>query len=464
MFVPGERVVVGCSGGADSSCLLHVLASGLPELGLSLTAVYVDHGLRQDTRAEREWVERLAQSLGVEYVGARVDVAARVRTSGESVQEAARKLRYAALRQVAEERRASKIAVGHTRTDQAETVLMQVIRGTGIRGLGGIAPVLGEIVRPLLWISREETQAYCRAHGLEYVDDPSNASDIYLRNRIRSHLLPLLSAYNPEVERHLAQLAEIAREEDAFLAREAERAAQALFTLEEDEMGTTVRLDGKALMGLSRALARRVIRLAHGVVAEGETAIDFEHVERILERADECRGTIVVGRFGGVEVRNEYGRLHFVSAGTAPAAPVEERALAVPGETSHARFALRFQARIVDGPLERVSAHLPPGPNRALLDWEKIAPPLTVRSRKAGDRIRPLGLDGSKKVKEILIDAKVPRDARDRVPVVADAEGVVWVVGYALSERARADATSRKILCLDVLPIKASEAAADSGR
>lgn len=469
MFFPGQRVVVGCSGGADSSCLLHVLARGLPDLSLSLTAVYVDHGLRPDTRAEQEWVERLAGRCGAEYVLARVDVASRVRATGESVQEAARALRYGALRKVATTRGAPKIAVGHTRTDQAETVLMQALRGAGLRGLSGIAPVWEDVVRPLLWISRQEAREYCREHGLEFVEDPSNASDRYTRNRIRNHLFPLLQTLNPGAERHLAQLAEIAREEDAFIAREMERHAGWLLQVEEGgpagERGRTVTIDGQALAGLPLAIARRLVRRAYAIASGDEKGLDFDHVERVLERAAERRGSFVVIQAGGVVVRNEYGRLIFAFEAQLPGAgnPVERTweagpeaagtPLAVPGVTELPRFGVRIRAALVEGPLARASAGAAPGPGRAYLDWEKLTLPLVVRPRKAGDRLAPLGLAGSKKVKDILMDAKVPRRERERIPLVADAGGVVWVVGHALAERARAGDSSRTVLRLDAEPL-----------
>jgi len=160
-----------------------------------------------------------------------------------------------------------------------------------------------------------------------------------------------------------------------------------------------------------------------------------------------------VGRFGGVVVRNEYGSLLFMPEQAPSAAPAGETPVAVPGETIAAGFMMRFWAELVEGPLAEASARFPPGPSCALLDWEKLTPPLVVRPRRAGDSLRPVGLGGTKKVKDILIDAKVPRRLRERVPVVADGEGVVWVVGYALSERARADERSRKILCLEAKPL-----------
>lgn len=468
MLAPRERVVVGCSGGADSMCLFDALARGLPRLALSLVAVYVDHSLRSETRADQEAVASLARACGAEYVYTRVDVPARVRATGESVQEAARYLRYRELERVADEVGATRIAVGHTRTDQAETVLLQLIRGTGSRGLAGIAPVNGRVVRPLLDISREEARAYCLSRGIQFVDDPSNASDAYLRNRVRMELLPLLAGYNPGVEEHLARLADILREEEALLAGLVDEVAGKLFEPVHDGLvsqGTPVgvKVAGDQLLAEPRAIARRLIRRAYASVRGDERGLGFDHVERILAGAARRDGTWVIGCFGGIEVRNEYGSLLFLKREERVAAeqPVTKE-LQVPGETPVEALGVTVRAsfergdgdgagladvgqtleeRLGDVPLENLSARL---------DWERLKPPLIVRNRRPGDRLQPVGLEGSKKVKDILIDAKVPRRLRDRVPVIEDREGVIWVVGYALAERARASKNSREILRLIV--------------
>lgn len=455
MLAPFERVVVGCSGGADSTCLLHVLAKGIPQLSLSLVAVYVDHGLRKGTENEQERVMRLARACGAEYLSTRVDVPGRVEATGESVQEAARILRYQALRRVADEVGATRIAVGHTLTDQAETVLLQMLRGTGPKGLAGIAPVKGEIVRPLLGVSRAQTEGYCALHGLEYVDDPSNESGVYLRNRVRKELLPVLAGLNPGVERHLAQLADILREEDALIEAMVVEESKKLFTPVEGEWMPGVRVSGSELLRAPRGLARRLVRRAHGTVRGDERGLGFDHVERILAAAARKEGTRVIGRFGGVEVRNEYGELLFLPCDDmdgpdAPVRPPVRQRLAVPGETLVDGLDVTIRASLLRAKGEVPVDQCLPGPNRAHLDWRRVSPPLVVRSRLPGDRLQPAGRTGVRKVKDILIDAKVPRRLREKVPIVEDGEGIVWVVGYALAERVKVREESEEILCLRV--------------
>lgn len=483
MLAPGDRVVVGCSGGADSTCLLDVLARGLPHFALSLVAVYVDHGLRQETRAEAEAVAGLARACGAEYVYARVDVPGRVRETGESVQEAARLLRYRELEQVADETGAARIAVGHTRTDQAETVLLQLIRGTGPKGLAGIAPVHGRVIRPLLEVSREETRAYCLSRGLTFVDDPSNATGAYLRNRVRLELMPLLARYNPGVEEHLARLADIVREEEALLDALVDQAAARLLKPVEGGFCSGVQVDGALLLSEPRAIGRRLIRRAHARVRGDERGLSFEHVEKILEGAARRAGTSVIGCFGGVEVRSEYGRLLFLKPGGEPgggsgldttsgtprhregegrahAAQAGENAweqeLRVPGETRVEALGITvrtwFESEEDPGQGPRAAEGGNPEAREvsARLDWERLKRPLVVRSRRPGDRLQPAGLSGTKKVKDILIDAKVPRRLRESVPIIADGDGVVWVVGHTLAQRARPSPESAKIMRIAV--------------
>ena len=451
MFDKGESVVVGCSGGPDSTCLLHVLAAGLASLRLKCTAVYIDHGLRRGTEAERDVVRKTAESVGAAFGWRPVDVKAHVRRHGGSTQAVARELRYAALREAAREAGARKIAVGHTLSDQAETVLLQLLRGAGARGLAGIAPVLGEVVRPLLGVRREETVRYCREHGLETVDDPSNLNAVYLRNRVRLELMPALRTYNPAVEERLAGLAEISRAEDEYLQDEALKAFESLVRPPAGEKGLV--LDGRALSELPLALSRRVVRIAASRLG---ARLAFRHVEDILEAAGRREGSEILDHLPGLSVRREYERLVFCAARSpkerasgavhAPSgAPRTEPAaegrveLPIPGSVDVAWAGITITAQVLragEVEAQRRSADSR-GLNRALVDLDAVVPPLYVRPRRPGDRISPLGLGGSKKLQDLLTDAKVPRAERSRVAVVEDAVGILWVVGHALDERVR---------------------------
>lgn len=470
MLSSGDRVVVGCSGGADSSCLLHLLTTGLPSYALKCTAVYVDHGLRQGTDAEAALVARLAESLGADFRLLRIDVNERVRQTGESIQDAARVLRYGALRQVAGDVGAHRIAVGHTRSDQAETVLMQLIRGAGPKGLSGIAPVHGAVIRPLLDLSRTQVEAYCRAHGLSYVQDPSNRERKYLRSRIRHDLMPLLKSMNGEIEDRLAQLAEILRAEDAWMAEPLDRAVEAYVT-ERQLAGAPVW--ALSIAGLARshlALRRRLIRRVYGLARGNEKALSFRHVERILDAVfngcsaveagpspsvKPAAGTVEVGRFGGVRIVREYDQLLFFPVGNEPPSiTIAERPLRVPGETELVETGETIRAQFaaagdMAGMVEVAEMAGSGSKRAAFFDWEQVEPPLLVRSRLPGDAIELSG-GGRKRVKDLLIDEKVPRRLREAVPIVADQKGVLWVAGVARAHRALVTDESRRILALSL--------------
>jgi len=462
MLSPGDAVVVGCSGGADSTCLLHVLAVGLKEMGLRCTAVYVDHGLRPEARAERDLVRRTAESVGAGFDWRKVDVLGRVAAHGGSKQAAARDLRYAALSEVADEVGAGKIAVGHTLTDQAETLLLQLIRGAGTRGIAGIAPVRGRVVRPLLGVRREETAAYCREMGLETAVDPSNESGVYLRNRVRLELLPKLAEFNPSIDEHLANLAEIARAEEEYLDAKAREAASRLSAPVAGSGDAGTSLDAAALNSLPLALARRVVRLVASSL--GARSLGFAHVEAILAAARKRSGSETLDHLPGVLVRREYGRLVFLPARAsevpegAPGSGGREDAPAGAswldiGGSAFLEWAGMHLAVEEVGPGEWSSPSTAGKPrpagapfHAALVDRDALRPPLAARPRRPGDRLSPAGLGGSKKVQDILTDAKVPRFERDRVVVVEDRAGIVWVVGHALDERVRVrEGTARAV-------------------
>lgn len=463
MLSPGERVVVGCSGGADSTCLLHVLTQGLPKLGLECVAVYVDHGLRPEAGREAQWVEERARSFGAEFVLERVDVPARAGRTGESVQEAARALRYAALARVKERFGASRIAVGHTQSDQAETVLLQLLRGAGARGLSGIPPVRGEIVRPLLCVGRRETEGYCRAAGIDWLEDPSNRSPKYLRSRVRFELMPLLESLRPGVEARLAAAAEILRDEDRYLEEQVAKALEG--RLRPAPEGGGLAVEGEALARMPVAIARRAVRAIAARVSEDARGLSLSDVEAVLALAQGKGGGGKRLELGPVCVVREYGDLHFLAAPPAQEprgsqTPVE---LAVPGRT-----ALPWAGAIVEASLHSAAqqaalgeagkpflpgaGHAPPRGALAVMDWEKLHPPLVARGRRPGDWLQPAGMKGRKKVKDLLIDAKVPRRLRERVAIVEDREGIVWVVGHALAERVRPGPGSRRLLRLAVYP------------
>lgn len=449
----GERIVVGVSGGADSTALLLILARLAPKLGVELSAAHFDHRLRGRTtaRREREFVARLAESLQVPLLTGEGDVKAHAHDRRLGLEEAARNLRYSFLRRAAIESGAPAVAVGHTADDQVETVLMHILRGSGLTGLAGMLPRSAwpvassdaeglSLLRPLLAVRRQETEAYCRELGWQPLEDATNHSLRYRRNRLRHRLLPLLREYNPRFDEALLRLASaVALERQAL----AETAAEKLAEVAGGE-GGAARLSLSGLRSLPEGLRLQVLRLAAGRVLGDVQDIGTRHLRAMADAAENTAGThLDLPR--GLGLRVEYGSLVLFSMEEEAVddLPAEETALAVPGRTAVGRWL--FEASLLPpAEVERPAS----SEWEAHLDANALTGDLRVRRRRRGDRFRPLGLAGEKKLQDLLVDAKVPRARRDGVPVVCDEQGIVWVAGQRLAERVRVTASTRRVLRL----------------
>ena len=422
----GDRVLAACSGGADSLALVHALHTLRDEYGFSLAVAHVNHLLRgAESDADAVFVREFAAALGLPFYHTEVDAAGFAAAEGRSLEEAARVLRYRFLRETAAKLGGALIATGHHRGDQAETVLLNLFRGAGGAGLGGMKPAAGGVIRPLLALEREEIEAYCRANKLTPRTDSSNFSTEFLRNYLRLELMPKLAAvFNANIARALCRTAELVGDEHDFVAAAALAAWPDVVTGE----GEGLAVDCRALGVLHVALRRELLRQAVAKNRGDLRGISFFHVEKLLELAVSGTTGNAVELPGGLTVRREYGRLVFAAAPlSVPSIGPPGMALAVPGTTPLPALGITVTARL--------SAERPAGdgPHRAVFAWEELTPPIRVRTRQAGDRFRP----GGKKVKEFLIDAKVPRYQRDSIPVFTDGQGIIWLGGVRQSKRGR---------------------------
>ncbi len=397
----GVGVLVAASGGPDSTALLAALAAlrDAGEIG-PVFALHVDHGLRTGVDAEGALAGHTCATLGVPFRSVRVEV------GPGNVQAAARAARYVALAAEAARVGAARVATGHTRTDQAETVLLRLARGAGARGLSGIPARRGAIIRPLLDQPRAAGLAYLARRGLGWCEDPSNATPRYARNRLRQRLWPALLELNPAAEAALARTAELLRDDERALAARARR----LLDREAPLAAGRAACPGVAAAALARAPAavrRRVVRrLAREA---GGAALGAAHVARVLERVAGGRpGRVELP--GGLVARLAAGRLT-VSRAAAPAAVPAVAPVPVPGPGRYALPAL--------GLAVEVAAVGPAGAGP--WGW-------WLRTRRAGDRLRPAGRRGGKALKAWLIDRKVPRDRRDRLALLVDGGGRVLAI------------------------------------
>jgi tRNA(Ile)-lysidine synthase len=438
MLAGGEPVLVGVSGGADSVALLHTLQAVRSRFSLTLHVLHVHHGLRPEADEEAAFVLSLGHRLEVPVTVERVRVSSE---PGQSPEARARAERYRAFRKWAGALDASRIALGHTADDQAETVLMRLLEGAGPRGLAGIPPVRGRFIRPLIEVRRREIEARLERVGLSWVEDPSNRDLKFLRNRIRHDLLPFLAgAYNPQITEALCRAAALARE----LVRDVEAlAGQELDRLSEVEEGGLV-LSRAALRALQPGIGEEVLRQA--LISLGERGPLRAWAQRALRmplRVDSPRPI----KLGSVwlEVSGDRVRL---SRGKAPA--LSESSLPVPGSITLPEVLLRLEAREFECP----APYRPPiGPWTVAFDRGALPPVLTVRSRLPGDRFHPFGAPGAKRLKAFLIDAKIPRWRRDRLPLLLANGEIAWLVGVRRGAVAPVIAATRRIVEVQAFPL-----------
>ncbi len=454
LFAGQKRVLLAVSGGPDSVALLLILAHLREALDLELWVAHFDHGLRRriHTEAERTFVSRLADELGLPFLFGQGDTRAHARQHRLSLEEAARVLRYAFLSSQAERVGAGAIATGHTASDQVETVLMHIVRGSGLAGIAGMQPRSPwpfpgrgglALVRPLLAVSRRHSERYCQEEGLSPCLDATNLLLEPLRNRVRHELLPLLHRYNPQVEQALLRLAGAASADAAYLDETAHLFWQALA----QRSGRSVQFPRLELASLSPALLSRLLLAAAQHLISDASQIEAVHLQAMqaalaLPRKGPSRGKGRLSLPGGLVFAAQGQSVRLTVGEEATAQPIPETPLALPGRTKVAGW--RIEAEIL--PAE--AAGPSDDPHEAFLDLDAVGSSLTVRSRRPGDRLRPLGLGGEKKLQDLLVDAKVPQDQRDGVPLVCAAWGIAWVVGHRLDEQAKVGPNTRTILRL----------------
>ena len=429
LFKGGETVVVAVSGGPDSLALLHVLSRLSSELDLDLHVAHFDHRLREGSASDAAFVGRVAAPFSFSATIRAADT--NETPKGSSPEEIARERRYSFLEEVADGAGASRIATGHTLDDQAETVLMRAVTGTGVRGLGGIRPIRGRIVRPLIDARRAETEAFCRALRLKPRRDATNADTRFLRNAVRAELLPIIEKrFNIRAVEALGRLADNARDDDQLLD---EISASAL-TLEPTPDGA--RFDVERLLRLHPALQRRVLRAV--------AALDSEHTDRVLDLARSGSSGDTIDLPSPLNARLEYGSLVIGRAPSRPEA-VSPVALAVPGTTELSPWTMRMRSWIET----RRPPGWPDGRRTCVLDADRVGAALQVRRPRSGDRFRPLGMLGAKKLGDFFTDAKVPRAERERSALVTNGEAIVWVIGHRPDDRFKVTARTKRYLWLE---------------
>ena len=445
MLSEDDCVLIGLSGGPDSVCLSVILDELKEDFNLSLKAVYVDHGLRPDeVEGEKALCKNLCDYLGIGFFSKSVDVKKYAKTEKLSMQEAARVLRYQVYEAVSGEVNATKVALGHTADDQAETFLMRLLRGSGRRGLSGIPPVRGKIIRPLIEVERKEIEKFLAVNcslmtdnsSLPFIVDSSNLKTDYLRNWLRQKIVPEFKRQNSELIKTISRVTDILRDEDAYLELIASKALMRLISRKKDDI---LELFLLPLENMEKPILRRVLRRAIDEI-KGLRGIDFIHIEDIIK-------LIKIGKSGdtlnlpkGIRAIKRYSTLLLT---VRVPLKLKSRIFNPPGELILEESGIVLKAEVAE---DRDSDFN--GKNTAVFDFDKLIFPLELRMRQKGDYFYPSGFGKKKKLQDFFVDNKIPRDERDAVPIMVSADNIVWVVGYRMDERFSAKEGTKRFLTI----------------
>ncbi|MEE8298670.1 MAG: tRNA lysidine(34) synthetase TilS [Thermodesulfobacteriota bacterium] len=438
MLTQGEKVILGVSGGADSIAMLYAL-NELLDYGLELIVAHLNHGIRGDeAKGDAEFVKETAKSLRLTFVYGEVDTLSFKEESQLSLEDAARTLRYKFFDQVLNKHYATKIATAHTLDDQAETVLMRLLRGSGSRGLSGIPPVSNSIVRPLIDTSRSEIEEYLRSKGVEWVEDSTNESPEFLRNRIRQDLLVELESYNPQIKETLSRTAEILRSEEGFIRREALKHFDYRFSPNKSELIGDLKYYRSVEKPLRFSLLRLTIEkfntsLKNISSTHIVSADDFLLSETASGEVELPQGTVIVKGYDTFLVtRKSELELEF------------SYSIQSLGKWSFPEFSVSIEYIKTDELAENDESV-------AYFDPETVSFPIEVRNFKPGDRFSPLGMITSKKLQDYFTDIKLPKFLRSRVPIFISKDEIMWLGGIRLDNRFKVTDKKKEVLMIKLI-------------
>jgi tRNA(Ile)-lysidine synthase len=438
LWSPGDQIVVAVSGGPDSVALLHILHEiSVIHMPLQLICAHVHHGFRpEESDAEAEEVRSIARKLAIPFEMIRVDVPVYMKESGKGPQEAARELRYSFLHDTAAKWGAQHIAMAHHGDDQAETVLLHLLRGSGPAGLAGMRLARTEknvqLIRPLLRMYKADLIEFCRFYGLSYVTDSTNLTSKYRRNAIRMDVLPFLGQYNEQLTPSLNRLAETMAEENDFMEASTLSVYEGLVRLDNGRYMFSIASYRK----LPVALQRRLIKLILNYLPSDSENLDFRKIETVrLRLLQEQPSTWSLDLGGGAVGVREYDQAGLFDRTQGPIGEwcygLDVLPMSGELELPEAGGVLRWRKiSYSDGPC-------PANEEEAWFDADELSLPLTIRSRLPGDAMHVMGLNGRKKVKDIFIDGKIPPSLRSVIPIVCDQSGaILWIPGVRRSVHA----------------------------
>lgn len=436
----GDKIVLGLSGGPDSVCLLHILYRLKEKMNIEVYAAHLNHQIRGlEAQKDALYISQICEDLGITSFVKAINVPEYCKEQGVSLEEGARTLRYEMFEEIKQKTKSNKIAIGHNRNDQAETVLMRIMRGTGLQGLRGIEYIRdNKIIRPILDIERSEIEAYCEKYELNPRIDKTNLESIYTRNKIRLELIPYMKDnFNPNVIESIVRMTNSLKSDSDYIDLEAERSFKEVSTLKED----SVEISLPKYSNLHNAIKVRVLRRGIKHIIGDTNFVDQKHIEDIIELECESKLNKMLNLPRGIFA---YRRKNIIILTTKEIVSEEiDFCYNIPSngfiKIKELNLVLETQKMSIDRyksiKLDKTSKGF---------DFDKIKGGIVVRSRKQGDKIKLAG--GSKKVKDLFIDLKIPREDRCKVPVITDDEGILCVGDYKTSENYKIDSETKEVL------------------
>lgn len=444
-----DKIVIALSGGADSLCLLDILYKLKEKYGFTLYAAHLNHQIR-GTAAHRDalFCATVCDRLEIPFFIRSIDVPLYSQEKKLTLEEAARECRYQFLFELKKLLKADKVAVAHNMDDQVETVLMRIIRGTGLYGLKGMDHSLSSgVVRPLLDVGKKEIIDYLESKGEVWCQDHTNDRAQYTRNKIRLQLVPLMEQFSPKVKESIVRMASSLREDSSYI----EEAAYTLFRENSYISENTVKLDSDILSHHSPAMKKREIRYAIKEVLQSLKGIETVHLDDVITLMESSRSYAELNLPRGLHVYKKQNSLYFT---TEELKEKETGFLYSMGKNDRVylnEIGVEIRTKTI---AKAKCLILPTGQYSKAFDLDKIKGNIIVRNRRVGDKIRPMGLGGTKKLKNIFIDEKIPIEQRDRVPIITDSEdNVIWVVGSCISEDFKIDETTENVVRISVKEI-----------
>lgn len=452
MLEPGYKVVVGVSGGADSLALLHILSQMQNSIPITLYVAHVNHGLRDGAaREDADFVEAIAKEWDFEFFLKEAQVSKLSKKWGISEEQAGRRVRYEFFEEVRRLVDGDKIALAHHRDDQAETILHNIIRGTGLAGLSGMKPVRDEfIIRPLLEVSRQEIEDYCHVNDLKYRTDHTNDEIIYTRNRIRHKIIPMIEEeFNPNFVNGLVRMGDMLRDDDEFLLDYSKKVFHKIGKYKENE----VRISLSDFNDYHRSIRGRILRYGLELIKKDLVGIHNAHIDGIMDLALNSDVGSTLDLPDDIKIRRDYSYLVLsigqdIISDDVDSAFDFEYQLKVPGKISISKLKIELSVDEV-GKVDVLNN----GSRCIYIDEDAVHDGLYVRNRRNGDRFRPLGMTGTQKLKDFFIDNKIPRHLRDSIPLVVDKDDIVWIAGYRMSEDYKVTSKTKRLLKLRIRDI-----------